>query len=79
MSRWKLYKTQFRETPHAPNRASTRNETVCICTVRHIIPIFCEHSKVMKRAASLLTFSLVALSVQAEQTQTCERTKVAVL
>lgn len=33
----------------------------------------------MKQVASFLTVSLVALAVQAEQTQTCERTKVAVL
>lgn len=33
--------------------------------------------KVMKRAASLVAFSLVALAVRAQET--CERTKVAVL
>lgn len=33
----------------------------------------------MKQVASLLTFGLVALAAQADETQKCERTKVAVL
>ncbi|KAJ5597436.1 hypothetical protein N7537_007520 [Penicillium hordei] len=33
----------------------------------------------MKQVTSFLTFSLIALAVQAQQTQTCEKTKVAVL